>query len=67
MGRAEFAIENWLATSRRGKLLQPEMQRGVSTTADELMAVCDELEHDLTKAKAHQSAFAAAVAHHLEV
>lgn len=34
---------------------------------DELMAVCDELEQQLTEAKAHQSAFAAAAVHHLDL
>jgi type I restriction enzyme S subunit len=42
-------------------------QRRIVAKVDELMAVCDELEKQLTEAKAHQSAFAAAAVHHLEV
>ncbi|MEA5615128.1 restriction endonuclease subunit S [Nodularia spumigena] len=42
-------------------------QRRIVAKVDELMAVCDELEQQLIDAKAHQSAFAAAAVHHLEV
>jgi type I restriction enzyme S subunit len=42
-------------------------QRRIVAKVDELMVICDELEQHLTEAKAHQSAFAAAAVHHLEV
>ncbi|QYK49406.1 MAG: restriction endonuclease subunit S [Phycisphaeraceae bacterium] len=42
-------------------------QHRIVAKVDELMAVCDELEQQLAEAKAHQSAFAAAAVHYLEI
>lgn len=42
-------------------------QRRIVAKVDELMAICDKLEQQLTEAKAHQSAFAAAAVHHLDL
>lgn len=42
-------------------------QHRIVAKVNELMAVCDELEQQLTEAKAHQSAFAAAAVHHLDL
>lgn len=42
-------------------------QRRIVAKVDELMAICDELEQRLTEAKTHQSAFAAAAVHHLDL
>ena len=42
-------------------------QLRIAVKVDELMAVCDELEQQLTEAKTHQSAFAAAAVHHLDL
>lgn len=42
-------------------------QRRIVAKADELMAICDELEALLTEARDGQSAFAAAAVHHLDL
>jgi restriction endonuclease S subunit len=42
-------------------------QRRIVARIDALMAICDELEQQLNEAKAHQSAFAAAAVHHLDL
>lgn len=42
-------------------------QHRIVAKVDVLMAICDELEQRLTEAKTHQSAFAAAAVHHLDL
>lgn len=42
-------------------------QRRIVAKVDELMTICDELEQRFTEAKTHQSAFAAAAVHHLDL
>lgn len=42
-------------------------QRRILVKVNELMAICDELEQQFIEAKNHQSAFAAAAVHHLDL
>ena len=44
-----------------------DAQRLTISKVNELMAICDELEQSLSEAKTHQSAFAAAAVHHLDL